>query len=72
MRIIILISCLLLVSCGDNPYKDNKPIKVTDYARIRLEIQRCNHIDCEGNFSSMFRWSPKNDCLKHLSTRIVK
>jgi len=63
--------CFLLTGCGDNPFSDNAPIKDTDYAQIRLEMERCSHIASEGSFTASMRWSPKTDCLKHLKTRIV-
>lgn len=63
--------CALLSACGDNPFEDNTRIKDTDYAQIRLEMQRCEHVNSEGSFTASIRWSPKTDCLKHLKTRIV-
>jgi hypothetical protein len=61
----------MLSGCGDNPFSDNAPILDTDYAQIRLEMERCSHIDKEGTIAANLRWSPKTDCLKHLKTRIV-
>jgi hypothetical protein len=63
--------CALLTGCGDDPFSDYSSIKDTDYALIRLEMQRCSHVDTEGSFTASMRWSPKTDCLKHLQTRIV-
>jgi hypothetical protein len=67
----ILGCCLILTGCGDNPFNDNDPILDTDYARIRIEMERCTHVSAEGSFSASMRWSPRMDCLKHLQTRIV-
>jgi len=69
--LIITAASLLLTACGDNPFNDNTPIKDTNYAEIRLEIERCNHVDKEGSFLATLRWSPKMSCLKHLRGRIV-
>jgi len=63
--------CLLLTGCGDNPMGDNRSIKDTNYAMIRLEMQRCSHFEEEGGVHSLFRFYPRTDCLKHLQTRIV-
>ena len=62
---------LLLTGCGDNPFNDREPIEDTDYASIRIEMDRCAHVDQEGSFLASFRWSPKMACLNHLKTRIV-
>jgi hypothetical protein len=69
----LLITCmaLALTGCGDNPFNDREPIQDTDYASIRIEMDRCAHVDKEGSFSASFRWSPKMACLNHLKTRIV-
>ncbi len=67
----MIVLCALLSACGDDPFEDNAPIKDTDYAQIRLEMERCSHINDEGSFTASMRWSPKTDCLKHLKTRIV-
>lgn len=68
---IILCATLLLTGCGDNPFNDHEPIQDTDYASIRIEMDRCAHVDKEGSFLASFRWSPKMACLNHLKTRIV-
>ena len=68
---IILCASLLLTGCGDNPFNDREPIQDTDYASIRIEMERCAHVAQEGSFSASFRWSPKMACLNHLKTRIV-
>lgn len=62
----------MLTGCGDNPFKDKTKIKDTNYAAIRLEMQRCAHVNEEGSIIATMRWSPRIDCLKHLQTRIVK
>ena len=61
----------LLTGCGDNPFNDNEPIQDKDYALIRIEIQRCAHVEKEGSFMASMRWSPSASCLKHLKSRIV-
>lgn len=72
MKIILIgIICFALSSCGDNPFSDNSKINGDDYASIRLEIERCNHVDKEGSFSASMRFSPRMSCLKHLKTRII-
>ncbi len=72
MRIIkVMCLCGVLTGCGDNPFNDKSPIKDTDYAQIRLEMERCTHISSEGSFVASMRWSPKTDCLKHLKSRII-
>jgi hypothetical protein len=63
--------CLLLSGCGDNPFGDFEEIKDTDYAQIRLEMERCSHIVSEGSLYARLSWSPKTDCLKHLKYRII-
>lgn len=72
LKRLLITACFLLSSCGDNPFQDNGPIKDTNYAQIRLEMQRCDHIESEGSFSASMRWAPKTDCLKHLQKRIVE
>ena len=73
MRIAIMLCVsLLLTGCGDNPFNDREPIQVTDYASIRIEIDRCAHVDKEGSFLSSFRWYPQMACLNHLKTRVVR
>ncbi len=64
--------CVLLTGCGDDPFQDNESIKDTDYALIRLEMERCSHVGTEGSFTASMRFSPKTACLKHLKTRIVR
>ena len=68
---LIVLSCLTLTACGDNPFNDNQPIKDTDYSMIRIEMDRCSHIDKEGSWAAQFRVSPKTACLNHLKKRIV-
>lgn len=65
--------CSMLTACGavDDPMHDNDPISANDYPAIRLEIERCKHFADEGGFHSMFMWSPRTTCLKHLRSRIV-
>ncbi len=63
--------CIFLTGCGDNPFTDHSKIKDTDYAQIRIEMERCSHISSEGSFAASMRFSPKTDCLKHLKNRIV-
>lgn len=72
MKKILITACLLLTACGDNPFNDNTPIKDTDYASIRIEMDRCSHITDEGSWAANFRFSPKMKCLNHLKTRIVR
>lgn len=67
----IALFCAFLTGCGDDPFSDYSPIKESDYAQIRIEMDRCAHIIDEGSFWAIFRWAPKTDCLKHLKTRIV-
>ena len=71
-KYLLIGGCLFLVGCGDNPFNDNTPIKDTDYASIRIEMSRCDHVSAEGSFSASMRWSPRMDCLKHLQSRIIK
>lgn len=68
---LILIGCLSVTACGDNPFNDNKPINDNDYSLIRIEMDRCSHIDKEGSWAAQFRISPKTSCLNHLKKRIV-
>lgn len=68
--LIICIS-LLLTACGDNPFNDRSPIQDTDYATIRIEMDRCAHVANEGSWVANLRWSPKMACLNHLKDRIV-
>lgn len=70
-KALIIGLCTLLSACGDNPFSDNSRIKDTDYAQIRLEIERCSHISEEGSLFASMRWSPKMECLKHLKSRII-
>ena len=60
----------MLSACGDNPFNDETKIPDTDYAQIRIEMDRCAHIE-EGSFLATMRFSPKMKCLNHLKERIV-
>lgn len=60
----------MLAACGDNPFNDTDKIHDTDYAQIRIEMDRCAHIE-EGSFLATMRFSPRMKCLNHLKTRIV-
>jgi hypothetical protein len=68
----ILIASSLTACGGDNPFSDTTPIKDTDYAQIRIEIQRCSHISEEGSFTTSLRNAPRTACLNHLKSRIVQ
>lgn len=70
-KYILLFPLMCLSSCGDNPFNDNEKIKDTDYAQIRIEMERCKEVANEGSAIAAFRWSPKTECLKHLKSRII-
>jgi len=61
----------MLCACGDNPFNDDTKIPDTDYAQIRIEMDRCSHVADEGSFLATLRFSPKMKCLNHLKERIV-
>jgi hypothetical protein len=67
----ISLCTLLITGCGDNPFSDHTPIQDNDYAMIRIEMSRCNHISKEGSILANFHWSPRMACLNHLKERIV-
>lgn len=69
--ITVAICTILTTACGDNPFHDNTPINDNDYAMIRIEMNRCNHITKEGSWASNLHFSPRMACLNHLKKRIV-
>lgn len=71
-KLSITFIALFLTACGDNPFSDSTKIPDTDYAQIRIEIERCSHISDEGSWVAQFGFSPKMSCLNHLKTRIVQ
>lgn len=71
-KLVTIILCTTFVTaCGDNPFNDRTPINDNDYSLIRIEMDRCSHIDKEGSWAAQFRISPKTSCLNHLKKRIV-
>ena len=62
--------CLLLTSCGDNPFNDSSPILDSDYSIVRIEMERCRHIKEQGSWIANLRISPISACYIHLKSRI--